>query len=135
MLFKLFSSHEGLQRSGERRAPGRKKTVRKGTQFCICCYFKKNDFLIDKIYERKYILQAKLLFAKYNDETLNVNTDVNIANYKEAILVWGAWEKSLLACAQYYESIVDRMSEDERDTKGRLVEQMYLKKNGREKYF
>lgn len=63
--------------------------------------------------------QAKLLFAKYNDETLNVDTDVNIANYKEAILVWCAWEKSLLACAQYYESIVNRMNEDERDTKGK----------------
>lgn len=66
-----------------------------------------------------YYFQAKLLFAKYNDETLNVDTDVSICNYKEAIEVWRAWEKSLLACAQYYESVVNRMSNEEKDIKGR----------------
>ncbi|KAK2579409.1 hypothetical protein KPH14_003267 [Odynerus spinipes] len=69
--------------------------------------------------ERKQCAKAKLLFAKYNDETLNVDTDVNICNYKEAIEVWRAWEKSLLACAQYYESVVDRMTDEEKDIKGR----------------
>lgn len=62
-----------------------------------------------------FALQAKLLFAKYNDETLNVDTDGCIINYKEAIEVWRGWEKSWLSCAQYYETIVERMSEDDKD--------------------
>ncbi|XP_046746064.1 serine/threonine-protein kinase ATR isoform X2 [Diprion similis] len=69
--------------------------------------------------ERRQCARAKLLYAKYNDETLNVDTDGNISNYKEAIEVWRVWEKSLLSCARYYESIVDRMSDEERDVKGR----------------
>ncbi|XP_046813707.1 serine/threonine-protein kinase ATR isoform X1 [Vespa crabro] len=72
--------------------------------------------------ERKQCAKAKLLFAKYNDETLNVDTDVSICNYKEAIEVWRAWEKSLLACAQYYESVVNRMSDEEKDIKGRELQ-------------
>ncbi|XP_043497369.1 serine/threonine-protein kinase ATR-like isoform X1 [Polistes fuscatus] len=71
------------------------------------------------IEERKQCAKAKLLFARYNDQTLNVDTDISIANYKEAIEVWRAWEKSLLACAQYYDSVVNRISDDERDVKGR----------------
>lgn len=63
--------------------------------------------------------QAKLLYAKYNDETLNVDMDGNISNYKEAIEVWRVWEKSLLSCARYYETVVDRMSVEARDTTGR----------------
>ncbi|CAK9833676.1 Serine/threonine-protein kinase atr [Anthophora retusa] len=69
--------------------------------------------------ERKQCAKAKLLYAKYNDETVNVDTDANIINYKEAIEVWREWEKSLLSCAQYYESVIDRMVEEEKDTRGR----------------
>ncbi|XP_076679651.1 serine/threonine-protein kinase atr isoform X1 [Andrena cerasifolii] len=69
--------------------------------------------------ERKQCAKAKLLYAKYNDETVNVDTDANIINYKEAIEVWREWEKSLLLCAQYYESIIDRMTDEEKDIKGR----------------
>lgn len=65
--------------------------------------------------ERKQFAKAKLLFAKYNDETLNVDTDGCIINYKEAIEVWRGWEKSWLSCAQYYEAVVERMPEDDRD--------------------
>ncbi|XP_012274502.1 serine/threonine-protein kinase ATR [Orussus abietinus] len=68
--------------------------------------------------EQKQCAKAKLLFAKYNDETLNVDTETSIANYKEAVDVWPAWEKSLLCCARYHESVVDRMTDEERDTKG-----------------
>ncbi|XP_048511999.1 serine/threonine-protein kinase ATR isoform X2 [Athalia rosae] len=67
--------------------------------------------------ERRQCARAKLLYAKYNDETLNVDTDGNICNYKEAIEVWRVWEKSLLSCARYFESIVHRMTHDDRDTK------------------
>ncbi|XP_076632761.1 serine/threonine-protein kinase atr isoform X1 [Colletes latitarsis] len=69
--------------------------------------------------ERKQCAKAKLLYAKYNDETVNVDTDANIINYKEAIEVWREWEKSLLFCAQYYESVIDRMTDDEKDRRGR----------------
>nr|XP_031832738.1 serine/threonine-protein kinase atr-like [Nomia melanderi] len=69
--------------------------------------------------ERKQCAKAKLLYAKYNDETVNVDTDANIMNYKEAIEVWREWEKSFLACAQYYESVIDRLSDEEKDKKGR----------------
>ncbi|XP_025986385.1 serine/threonine-protein kinase ATR [Solenopsis invicta] len=65
--------------------------------------------------ERRYCAKAKLLFAKYNDETLNVDTDGCIVNYKEAIEVWKCWEKSWVSCAQYYDTIVERMSEEDRD--------------------
>ncbi|XP_018056134.1 PREDICTED: serine/threonine-protein kinase ATR [Atta colombica] len=65
--------------------------------------------------ERRYYAKAKLLFAKYNDETLNVDTDGCILNYKEAIEVWRCWEKSWVSCAQYYDTIVERMSEDDKD--------------------
>ncbi|XP_015183049.1 PREDICTED: serine/threonine-protein kinase ATR isoform X2 [Polistes dominula] len=75
--------------------------------------------LSESIEERKQCAKAKLLFARYNDQTLNVDTDISIANYKEAIEVWRAWEKSLLACAQYYDSVVNRMADDEKDIKGR----------------
>ncbi|XP_014472413.1 PREDICTED: serine/threonine-protein kinase ATR-like isoform X2 [Dinoponera quadriceps] len=65
--------------------------------------------------ERKQFAKAKLLFAKYNDETLNIDTDGCIFNYKEAIDVWRGWEKSWLSCAQYYEGVVERMPENDRD--------------------
>ncbi|KYN35646.1 Serine/threonine-protein kinase atr [Trachymyrmex septentrionalis] len=65
--------------------------------------------------ERRYCAKAKLLFAKYNDETLNVDTDGCILNYKEAIEVWRCWEKSWVSCAQYYDTIVERMSENDKD--------------------
>ncbi|XP_043279597.1 serine/threonine-protein kinase ATR isoform X2 [Venturia canescens] len=81
--------------------------------------------------ERRQCAKAKLLFAKYNDETLNVDTSVNILNYKEAILVWCAWEKSFLACAQYFESIVNRMNEDERDMAGKDLQFQMLNYYGK----
>ncbi|XP_071651380.1 serine/threonine-protein kinase ATR [Temnothorax longispinosus] len=65
--------------------------------------------------ERRHFAKAKLLFAKYNDETLNVDTDGCIFNYKEALDVWKGWEKSWVACAQYYDTVVERMSEDDKD--------------------
>ncbi|XP_060828354.1 serine/threonine-protein kinase atr-like [Bombus pascuorum] len=73
----------------------------------------------ESLEERKQCAKAKLLYAKYNDETVNVDTDANIINYKEAIEVWREWEKSLLFCAQYYESVIDRMSDEEKDSRGR----------------
>ncbi|XP_020296818.1 serine/threonine-protein kinase ATR [Pseudomyrmex gracilis] len=65
--------------------------------------------------ERKQYAKAKLLFAKYNDETINVDTDGCIANYKEAIEVWRGWEKTWVACADYYDTIIERLSEDDKD--------------------
>lgn len=69
--------------------------------------------------EKKQYAKAKLLFAKYNHETQNVQTRTNIGNFKEAIEVWRCWENSYIACAQYYESLVNKMSEDAKDVDGR----------------
>ena len=37
-----------------------------------------------------------------------------MTNYKEAHDVWRGWEKSCLAIARYYESVIDKMTDDER---------------------
>jgi hypothetical protein len=37
-----------------------------------------------------------------------------MTNYKEAYEVWKAWEKSSLAIARYYESVIDKMTDEER---------------------
>ena len=46
---------------------------------------------------RKICAKAKLLIAKYNDETTNVDVDVNIGYYKESVEVFKQWEKSLVS--------------------------------------
>ncbi|XP_026671548.1 serine/threonine-protein kinase ATR-like isoform X2 [Ceratina calcarata] len=76
----------------------------------------------ERLEERKQCAKAKLLYAKYNDKRLNVDTDANIFNYKEAIEVWREWEKSLLFCAQYYESVIDKMPDEEKDIRGRDIQ-------------
>ncbi|KAG6794440.1 serine/threonine-protein kinase atr-like [Apis mellifera caucasica] len=91
---------------------------------CFSSYFQpamyyKNLSSGECLEERKQCAKAKLLYAKYNDETVNVDTDANIINYKEAIEVWREWEKSLLFCARYYESVIDRMTDEEKDSRGR----------------
>ncbi|TGZ48346.1 Serine/threonine-protein kinase ATR [Temnothorax longispinosus] len=63
-----------------------------------------------------YIEQAQLYWQKGCQEdaftTLNHGC---IFNYKEALDVWKGWEKSWVACAQYYDTVVERMSEDDKD--------------------
>ncbi|XP_044590601.1 serine/threonine-protein kinase atr-like [Cotesia glomerata] len=71
--------------------------------------------------ERKNLAKAKLLFAQYNDQTVNVSTQINRLYYQEAVDVWKFWEKSYLAQAQYYDSLLERMTEDERFTRLGLV--------------
>ncbi|XP_026488273.2 serine/threonine-protein kinase ATR-like [Vanessa tameamea] len=53
--------------------------------------------------QRKICAKAKLLIAKYNDETTNVDVDVNIGYYKESVEVFKQWEKSLVCLGSYYE--------------------------------
>ncbi|CAG9094613.1 unnamed protein product [Plutella xylostella] len=55
--------------------------------------------------QRKICAKAKLLIAKYNDETTNVDVDVNIAYYKEAVDMCKQWEKSLVCLGAYYEKV------------------------------
>lgn len=40
--------------------------------------------------------QAKLLIATYNEETSNVDMEVNIAHYKDAVDMCREWDKSLV---------------------------------------
>ena len=40
--------------------------------------------------------EAKLLVATYNDKISNVDSDVNVLHYKEAIEMNKEWEKSLV---------------------------------------
>ncbi|XP_031765193.2 serine/threonine-protein kinase ATR isoform X2 [Galleria mellonella] len=55
--------------------------------------------------QRKTCAKAKLLIAKYNDETTNVDVDVNIGYYKESVDVFKQWEKSLVCLGSYYEKV------------------------------
>ncbi|XP_053607158.1 serine/threonine-protein kinase ATR [Plodia interpunctella] len=55
--------------------------------------------------QRKICAKAKLLIAKYNDETTNVDVDVNIGYYKESVDVFKQWEKSLVCLGAYYEKV------------------------------
>ncbi|CAG2058036.1 unnamed protein product [Timema podura] len=67
--------------------------------------------------DRKLCAEAKLLVATYNDETVNVDMDVNIGSYKEAVNVYREWEKSLVCLAQYYDRVLMSVSEEEKDLK------------------
>ncbi|XP_052740279.1 serine/threonine-protein kinase ATR isoform X2 [Bicyclus anynana] len=55
--------------------------------------------------QRKICAKARLLIAKYNDETTNVDVDVNIGYYKESVDVFQQWEKSLVCLGSYYEKV------------------------------
>ncbi|XP_013143582.1 PREDICTED: serine/threonine-protein kinase ATR-like isoform X2 [Papilio polytes] len=55
--------------------------------------------------QRKICAKAKLLIAKYNDETTNVDVDVNIGYYKESVEEFKQWEKSLVCLGAYYEKV------------------------------
>ncbi|XP_058804986.1 serine/threonine-protein kinase ATR-like [Phymastichus coffea] len=86
---------------------------------CLATYFKSSAEYkkmppLTVTTEREQCAKAKLLWAKYNDETLNVDANGNMTNYKEAFEVWRLWEKSCLAIARYYESVIDKMSDEER---------------------
>jgi len=59
-----------------------------------------------------------LLLATYNDETVNVDMDVNICNYKQAVDACRQWEKSSVCLAQYYDRVLGVMAEEERNTRG-----------------
>ncbi|KAK0088729.1 hypothetical protein PV325_010836 [Microctonus aethiopoides] len=76
--------------------------------------------------ERKLFAKAKLLFATYNDKTVNVDTEINKRYYKEAVDAWRCWEKSYLACAQYHDMMFDRMGEDKRDIDNGLAMQLTI---------
>nr|CAD7426912.1 unnamed protein product [Timema monikensis] len=67
--------------------------------------------------DRKLCAEAKLLVATYNDETVNVDMDVNIGSYKEAVNVYREWEKSLVCLAQYYDRVLMSVSDEEKDLK------------------
>jgi len=62
-----------------------------------------------------------LLLATYNDETVNVDMDVNICNYKQAVDACRQWEKSSVCLAQYYDRVLGVMAEEERNTRGGYV--------------
>jgi hypothetical protein len=68
-----------------------------------------------------YLCQAKLLLATYNDETVNVDMDVNICNYKQAVDACRQWEKSSVCLAQYYDRVLGVMAEEERNSRGGYV--------------
>nr|CAD7571512.1 unnamed protein product [Timema californicum] len=67
--------------------------------------------------DRKLCAEAKLLVATYNDETVNVDMDVNIGSYKEAVNVYREWEKSLVCLAQYYDRVLMSVSDEQKNLK------------------
>ncbi|KDR17199.1 Serine/threonine-protein kinase ATR [Zootermopsis nevadensis] len=68
--------------------------------------------------DSKICAEAKLLMATYNDETVNVDMDVNICNYKQAVDACRQWEKSSVCLAQYYDRVLGVMTDEERNTRG-----------------
>ncbi|XP_008550901.1 serine/threonine-protein kinase atr [Microplitis demolitor] len=75
---------------------------------------------------RKNLAKAKLLFAQYNDQIVNVSTEINKIYYQEAVEVWQCWEKSYLACAQYHDSLFERMTEEQRLSDSGLLLQLRM---------
>lgn len=69
--------------------------------------------------DRKQCAKSKLLWAKYNDETLNVESNVNMSNYKTAYEIGKCCEKNCVSIARYYESVIEKMSDEDRDLNGR----------------
>ncbi|KAJ1532216.1 hypothetical protein ONE63_000836 [Megalurothrips usitatus] len=61
--------------------------------------------LDDMVEDRKICAEAKLLVASYNDKNMNVDVDLNVSNYKDAVDVYQQWEKSHASLAQYYDRI------------------------------
>ncbi|XP_072931916.1 serine/threonine-protein kinase ATR isoform X2 [Epargyreus clarus] len=55
--------------------------------------------------QRRICAKAKFLIAKYNDETSNVDVNVNIGYYKDSVEVYPQWEKSLVSLGAYYEKV------------------------------
>ncbi|KAL4704204.1 hypothetical protein ACJJTC_011830 [Scirpophaga incertulas] len=55
--------------------------------------------------QKKICAKAKLLIAKYNDETTKVDVDANIGYYKESVDMFKQWEKSLVCLGSYYEKV------------------------------
>ncbi|XP_018561740.1 serine/threonine-protein kinase ATR-like [Anoplophora glabripennis] len=71
---------------------------------------------------RKICAEAKLLIATYNDTISNVDVEVNLQNYREAVDAYKEWEKSLVCLAQYYDKIFQNYSEEDRDAKGSEIQ-------------
>ncbi|GJQ85421.1 hypothetical protein Trydic_g23851 [Trypoxylus dichotomus] len=71
-----------------------------------------------KLNKQKMCAKAKLLIATYNDKISNVDTEVNIMHYKEALDMNKEWEKSYVSLAQYYDRIFQNYTAEDRDDKG-----------------
>uniref|UniRef100_A0A8D9BTK4 non-specific serine/threonine protein kinase n=2 Tax=Cacopsylla melanoneura TaxID=428564 RepID=A0A8D9BTK4_9HEMI len=61
------------------------------------------------IEDRRTCAEAKLLVATYNDEMVNVDMDLNLKNYRYAVLIWNRWEKSIVYLAQYQDRLLNAM--------------------------
>ncbi|KAJ8944483.1 hypothetical protein NQ314_009467 [Rhamnusium bicolor] len=70
------------------------------------------------IEQKRICAEARLLIATYNDTISNVDVEVNLQNYRDAIEVYREWEKSLVCLAQYYDKIFQNYSDEDRDAKG-----------------
>ncbi|KAJ4431843.1 hypothetical protein ANN_20449 [Periplaneta americana] len=66
--------------------------------------------------------EARLLLATYNDETVNVDMDTNISNYKNAVEACQQWEKSSVCLAQYYDRVLAALSSEEDEDKSKVGE-------------
>lgn len=65
-----------------------------------------------------------MYYAQYNDKTASVEIASNLKNYQDAVTVWEKSEKSCVAFAEYFESIVEKFSVADKDEKGRLVKKL-----------
>ncbi|PSN55818.1 hypothetical protein C0J52_02471 [Blattella germanica] len=67
--------------------------------------------------DERSVKLAKLLLATYLDETVYVDLETSISNYKEAVDACLSMEKSYVCLAQFYERIISTFGTDEDTTK------------------
>ncbi|XP_071056684.1 serine/threonine-protein kinase ATR [Onthophagus taurus] len=63
----------------------------------------------------KICAEAKLLIAEYNDKISNVDREINISHYKEALELNKEREQSYVCLAQYYDKIYHSFSDEVKD--------------------
>ncbi|RZF41501.1 hypothetical protein LSTR_LSTR000215 [Laodelphax striatellus] len=77
--------------------------------------------------ERMLLAKAKLLVAKYNDANMNIDLELNLKCYREAVDICKKWEKSLACLAQFkYRVFRESKQDDNVWSKSDLDSQLHI---------
>ena len=90
------------------------------------------DFDMSFAESQKLVAKARLLYAIYNDETANVDIDVNLSYYKSSVEAYKEWESSLVHLAQYYDKFYDTVKNEEKEAKGMHFWNRFVSENFRD---